>query len=98
MFVKLGREFVWSQFKETLEIDLVLFVKNYTIKEWKKFNRESGAELEPNNMDEVFTDGWISTTQMRELYVQLILKEELLFVAINQTIEDPVGLRSTGIG
>jgi hypothetical protein len=54
-------------------------------------------EPKPSTIDEVFIDGWISTTQMRELYEQFVLQMVNFQVAIRQTIEDPVGLYPSGI-
>jgi hypothetical protein len=91
---------VRSHFKETLGIDVELLVKKCTEKEMKglnrKFDAERRAKEKPDDIDEVFSDGWISTTQMRELYKQYVLKKEPFQVAVNQTIEDPVGLCRTG--
>ena len=100
MFVELGHELVRSQIKEALGINVELLVKKCTEKEMKglnhKFDAERRAKEKPDDIDEVFSDGWISTTQMRELYKQYVLKKEPFQVAVGHTIEDPVGICPTG--
>jgi hypothetical protein len=67
MFVKLGRDFVWSQFKETLGIAVELFANSvFTIvkerkRKWDKDKEEGGVQTESSKKAKIASKEVVST-------------------------------------